>query len=118
LNDKIAAEREAASGNAADSAQSTYGAATAAPAPVVRNPAPTQAPPAPVEDYEQEDTAAPAGNAYGAPEAGTEQPLGAYEGDRQGRAFRGGRQQQGRRQQVRSQGQQQQGRRGRQQFRG
>ena len=120
LNEKIAAEREAASGNnAADSAQSTYGAATAAPAPVVRNPAPATPAPAPVEDYDQQDAAAPA--AYGAPEAGTEQPLGTYEGDdRQGRAFRGGRQQQGRRQQVavRSQGQQQQGRRGRQQFRG
>ena len=125
LNDKIAAEREAAS-QSADGAQAAYGAPGPAPAPQRNNvkaapPPPPPAPPAPAADYDEEEAAAPAaaGANYGAPEADTEQPLGTYEaeGDRQGRAFRGGRQQQGRRQQVRG-GQQQQGRRGRQQFRG
>ena len=129
LNEKIAAEREAATANnAADSgAQSNYG--SPAPAPVAApqrasTNAPPPPPPAPAADYDEEEAAAPApaGNNYGAP-AG-DQPLGTYEAgqaaeeERQSRAFRGGRQQQGRRQQaVRPQSQQ--GRRGRQQqFRG
>jgi len=122
LNEKIAAEREAASGKAADGAQAQYGApAPAPPAPQRKAAAPPPPPPAPTADYEEEEAEAPAGAGYAAPEAdaGAEQPLGTYEaeGDRQGRAFRGGRQQQGRRQQQQVRGGQQ-GRRGRQQFRG
>ena len=117
LNEKIAAEREAASGNSAsDSAQSTYGAAAIPPPPPAKAAPVTQAP-APVEDYEDE-AAAPANENYGAPAAAAPQATyAAAEAERQSRAFRGGRQQQGRQgKQVR--GGQQQGRRGKQQFRG
>jgi len=111
LNEKIAAEREAAGPGANDAPISSYGAA--APAPRQGSTAPP--PPAPVpeeSDYEEEQSA-PAG-VYGAPAAdigAVEENLENYEPDRQGRAFRGGKQ--GRRQNIRPQG-----RRGRQQFRG
>ncbi len=122
LNEKIAAEREAASG-ANDAPISSYGAAPAAPAAyTTRNGGaaplpPPPAPPAPEADYEEEPAAV--GDAYGAPAADAaaeEETLDNYEPDRQGRAFRGGRP--GRRQQVRGGQRPQQGRRGRQQFRG
>jgi len=115
LNEKIAAEREAASG-ANDAPIGSYGAAPPPPSSGPRNPPP---PPPPVEDYEEEQGEAAAPAAYGAPasDAGGE-ALGNYEGDRQGRAFRGGRQGRRQQQQVRGQRQQQQARRGGRQFRG